>query len=150
MSVKRYRDVLRVIKVAGQDFLDAGKWTTVTKWIEALPPDIRMLEPDIKLFYAQSLIHLGKTDEAGRILTDLLRTVKARSSLWVHQTFQSFRAFAWQEGYAVFSVSKSAEADVKRYIENQADHHRKPDFKEELLALLRAHAVDFDERYVFD
>jgi len=88
-----------------------------------------------------------RTDAA---IADLMRTVKARSSLWVHQTFESLATFAWQEGYAVFSVSKSAEADVKRYIENQAAHHKERDFKEELLALLRAHGVDFDERYVFD
>ncbi len=88
-----------------------------------------------------------RTDAA---VADLMRTVKARSSLWIHKTFPSFCAFAWQEGYAVFSVSKSGEADVKRYIENQAEHHQKPDFKVELLALLRVHGVDFDERYVFD
>jgi len=88
-----------------------------------------------------------RTDAA---IADLMRTAKARSSLWVHQTFESLPTFAWQEGYAVFSVSKSAEADVTLYIENQAAHHKERDFKEELLALLRAHGVDFDERYVFD
>ncbi|MFH1110890.1 MAG: IS200/IS605 family transposase [Planctomycetota bacterium] len=88
-----------------------------------------------------------RTDAA---IADLMRTVKARSSLWVHQTFEGLAMFAWQEGYAVFSVSRSAEPDVKRYIENQGAHHKERDFKEELLALLRAHGVDFDERYVFD
>ena len=83
-------------------------------------------------------------------ISDLMRTVKARSSVWVHRTFPSAASFAWQEGYAVFSVSKSAEPDVKSYIENQAEHHKKRDFQEEFLALLRAHGVDFDARYVFD
>jgi len=83
-------------------------------------------------------------------IANLMRAVKARSSLWVHQTFPSFSGFAWQEGYAVFSVSKSVEPDVKAYIENQVEHHKKGDFKEELLKLLRAHGVEFDERYVFD
>ena len=83
-------------------------------------------------------------------IADLMRTVKARSSVWVHRTFPSAAAFAWQEGYAVFSVSKSAEQDVKAYIENQAEHHKKRDFQKELLALLHAHGVDFDARYVFD
>ena len=59
-------------------------------------------------------------------------------------------AFAWQEGYGVFSVSKSAEPSVKRYIESQPEHHEKRDFKEEFLALLRAHDVAFDQRFVFD
>ena len=35
-------------------------------------------------------------------VSDLLRTVKARSSKWVHDTFPSLGAFAWQEGYSVF------------------------------------------------
>ena len=88
-----------------------------------------------------------RTDDA---IADLLRTVKSRSSLWVHQTFPQSASFAWQEGYGVFSVSKSVESDVKAYIEHQAEHHRKRDFKSEFLALLRAHQVEFDERYVFD
>ncbi len=40
------------------------------------------------------------------------------------------RRFDWQEGYAVFSVRKSAESDAKTYIENQADHQQQRDYKE--------------------
>ncbi len=83
-------------------------------------------------------------------VSDLMRTVKARSSLWVHQTFPSLNAFAWQEGYSVFSVSKSQEEAVKKYIAGQAEHHKKQDSKAELLQLLRLHEIEFDERYVFD
>lgn len=83
-------------------------------------------------------------------VSDLMRTVKARSSKWVHDEFPSLRAFAWQEGYSVFSVSKSQEEAVKRYITGQAEHHKKEDFKSELLRILHAHGVEFDERYVFD
>jgi REP element-mobilizing transposase RayT len=83
-------------------------------------------------------------------VSDLMRTVKARSSLWVHETFPALRAFTWQEGYSVFSVSKSQEAAVKAYIAGQREHHRAVDFKTELLSLLRAHVVEFDEKHVFD
>jgi REP element-mobilizing transposase RayT len=83
-------------------------------------------------------------------ISDLMRTAKARSSKWVHDTFPNLGAFAWQEGYSVFTVSKSQEAAVKKYIAGQAEHHRKEDFKTELLRLLRAHEIEFDERYVFD
>ncbi len=88
-----------------------------------------------------------RTDGA---ISDLMRTVKARSSRWAHETFPDSSAFAWQEGYAVLSVSKSSEADVKAYIENQAEHHKKRDFAEELLALLRAHGIEYDRRFVLD
>jgi len=83
-------------------------------------------------------------------VSDLMRTVKAQSSKWVHDTFPKLGAFAWQEGYSVFSVSKSQEEAVKRYIAGQAEHHKKEDFKSELQRLLRAHGVEFDEKYVFD
>ena len=55
-----------------------------------------------------------------------------------------------QEGYSAFSVSKSQEEAVKRYIVGQHDHHKKEDFKSELLRILRAHGLEFDERYVFE
>lgn len=83
-------------------------------------------------------------------VSDLLRTVKARSSKWIHDTFQELKVFRWQEGYAVFSVSKSREGVLKSYIAGQAEHHRQEDFKSELLRLLRAHAIEFDEQYVID
>lgn len=57
---------------------------------------------------------------------------------WVHQTFPKLGACAWQDGYSVFSVSKSQEEGVKKYIAGQAEHHKKEDFKTELFRLLRA------------
>jgi REP element-mobilizing transposase RayT len=88
-----------------------------------------------------------RTDES---VSTLLRTVKARSSVWIHENFPALREFAWQEGYSVFSVSKSQEEAVKRYIAAQAEHHKKEDFKMELLRLLQKHEIQFDEQYVFD
>ncbi len=85
----------------------------------------------------------------GRV-SDLMRTVKAGLSKWIHDTFPEFAAFAWQEGYSVFSVSKSQEDALKRYIKGQAEHHKTEDFKSELLRTLRAHGIEFDETYTFD
>jgi len=82
-------------------------------------------------------------------IADLLRHVKTRSSRWMHETV-GVRAFAWPEGYSVFSVSRSMRGRVRRYIENQREHHRTRTFKEELIALLEAHGIEYDERYVFD
>lgn len=83
-------------------------------------------------------------------ISDLMRTVKARSSRWLHETFPALREFAWQEGYSAFSVSKSQENAVKAYIACQAEHHKKEDFRSELLRILVAHGVEFDEKYVLD
>jgi putative transposase len=95
-------------------------------------------------------VHLYLRWRADSSISDLMRTVKARSSKWIHGTLPKLRDFAWQEGYSVFSVSKSQDDTVKRYIANQREHHRETDFRNELLKLLRAHGVEVDERYVFD
>lgn len=83
-------------------------------------------------------------------VSNLMRVVKARSSKWIHDTFPALDAFAWQAGYSVFTVSKSQEEAVKKYIAGQANHHKREDFKSELLRMLRLHGIEFDEKYVFD
>jgi REP element-mobilizing transposase RayT len=83
-------------------------------------------------------------------ISDLMRTVKSRSSKWLHATYPLLANFAWQEGFSAFSVSKSQEDAVKAYIARQREHHRKEDFKSELMRLLDAHAIEVDARYAFD
>ena len=95
-------------------------------------------------------VHLYLRWRTDATIADLMRTVKARSSKWVHDTFPSLGEFAWQEGYSVFTVSKSQEKAVKKYIAGQAKHHKKQDFKGELLKMLRLHEIEFQEKYVFD
>lgn len=72
--------------------------------------------------------------------------LKSNSSRWMRQ---SVRGFAWQEGYAAFSVSLSALASVRAYIENQAEHHKRRDFRQEYLALLKKHGIPYDPKWVF-
>lgn len=95
-------------------------------------------------------VHLYLRMRPDLAVSDLMRSIKARSSRWLHETFPDLHDFAWQEGYGAFTVSKSQEEAVKRYIAGQAEHHRGEDFRSELLRLLKAHGVEFDPRYVFD
>ena len=57
--------------------------------------------------------------------------------------------FSWQEGYGAFSVSPSQIEVVKEYIQNQEAHHRKRDYEQEFVTLLRNCGIVYDERYVF-
>ena len=95
-------------------------------------------------------VHLYMRWRQDAAVSDLMRVVKANSSKWIHETFPNLVAFAWQEGYSVFSVSKSREGAVKTYIAGQKEHDKKEDFRSELLRLLRVHGIEFEERYVFD
>lgn len=69
-------------------------------------------------------VHLLVRWNTEHSIAHLARNVKARSTKWIHDTFSDHRAFAWQTGYGVFSVSKSQEATVRAYIDRQEEHHR--------------------------
>jgi REP element-mobilizing transposase RayT len=74
-----------------------------------------------------------------------IQKIKASSSKWMKK---GVRNFGWQEGFGAFSVSDSRRDDVIAYIHNQEEHHKKRSFDEEFIALLKAHNVDYDPRYV--
>ena len=82
-------------------------------------------------------------------LAEALRVLKANSSKWVNETFASKRKFAWQIGYAGFSVSQSNVPAVVKYINNQEAHHRRVSFQDELRAYLKKHGIEYDERYIW-
>ncbi|MEO8041938.1 MAG: transposase, partial [Acidobacteriota bacterium] len=71
-------------------------------------------------------------------------------SKWIHDEFSNLSQFGWQDGYGIFSVSKSQVPDVIRYIQNQREHHTKQTFEEEYISLLKLHGIEYDERFVFD
>ena len=79
-------------------------------------------------------------------LSKAVATIKANSSRWASREGHKF---AWQEGYAAFSVSASVIPTEIRYIRNQEEHHKKMDFAGEFVALLKKDGVEFDPKYVF-
>jgi len=62
--------------------------------------------------------------------------VKGGSSTWIHDTFPEMKAFAWQDGFGGFTVSRSNVENVADYIRGQREHHRSRTFQDEYLALL--------------
>ena len=78
----------------------------------------------------------------------LVEEVKKSSSKWMKE--QGTGDFAWQNGYGVFSGSPSNVDAVREYIEQQAEHHKKRDFKDEFREFCKRYNVTIDERYVWD
>lgn len=76
-------------------------------------------------------------------LAQAVQKLKGSSSRWMGH------GFSWEEGYGAFSVSASQVPVVKRYIQNQQEHHRKRNFEEEFVSLLRSCGIAYDGRYVF-
>ena len=74
-------------------------------------------------------------------ISDFLEKLKANSSKWAKSVR---RGFGWQDGYSAFTVSESQVERVRNYIRNQSEHHKKVSFRDELIALLEAHGVEYD------
>ncbi len=83
-------------------------------------------------------------------LVEALRGIKSVSSKWVHETYDDLRSFAWQSGYGAFTVSYSQLANVRKYLEDQNEHHRTTTFQEEYLIFLERHGIEYDEKYLWD
>ena len=82
-------------------------------------------------------------------IADFVRTIKTESSRWIKALNPHYYgAFAWQEGYAAYSVSTSVLPKVIQYIRNQQEHHKVRTFMDEYKAFLKANGIDFDERYL--
>lgn len=79
----------------------------------------------------------------------LLEEVKRNSSRWIKNIDAYYHQFAWQSGYAAFSVSQSVVDKTLAYIKNQREHHKKRTFKDEYIDFLNLYNIEYDERYVF-
>ena len=75
--------------------------------------------------------------------------LEANSSRWLHDEKPALAEFEWQSGYGGFSVSRSHADRVEAYIAHQEEHHKKMDYRSELLAFLDRHRIEFDERYLW-
>jgi len=92
-------------------------------------------------------VHLLVSLKATHAVADVLRELKKASSNWVHSEINLAR-FAWQEGYAAFTVGASDIESVRRYIANQEEHHRTRDVRSEWMAMLERAGIPYDARYL--
>ena len=95
--------------------------------------------------HAHALISLPSTLTVAKAI----QLVKGSSSKWIHETFPTHATFAWQEGYAAFSIGVSGVSETIAYINSQEEHHRTRTFEEELKGFLARHDIEYDERHVF-
>ena len=82
-------------------------------------------------------------------VTHLIEEMKRNSSRWMKSLDPGYATFAWQGGYAAFSISQSVVEKTIEYVNNQKEHHQKTSFRDEYLQFLKLYHVDYDERYVF-
>jgi len=84
------------------------------------------------------LCRFGRTISQAEWVKELKRV----SNGWLKEQSNEFADFEWQGGYADSSVSQSNLDQVKRYIRDQEEHHRKVTFQDELRAFLQKHEIE--------
>ena len=106
-----------------------------------------------------TLLRAGSVADHIHLLVALLRTcstselvqdIKISTSKWLKDKGVSYANSHWQGGYGAFSISPSHRSSLEKYIDNQAEHHRKVSFQDEFRRLLGKYGIEFDERYVWD
>ena len=106
--------------------------------------------PALVIGGAQDHVHALFLLSRNHALKKIVEEVKKGSSKWMKTEGPENHEFYWQSGYAGFSVSQSKVEEVRRYIQNQEEHHRKMTFQDELRELFKRHGIEYDERYVWD
>jgi putative transposase len=102
----------------------------------------------IKIGGVEDHIHIFSSLSKNIAFSDLIGRLKGSSSKRLKE--KGIRGFGWQNGYGAFSVSESNVDAVNAYISNQAEHHGRFTYQEEVRELLKRHHTAFDERYVWD
>ena len=82
-------------------------------------------------------------------VSDLMKTVKAKSSKYINDHSLTTNRFEWQDGYGVFSYRQRDVDQIYKYVQNQEVHHAKQSFRDEYLDLLKEFEIGYDEQYIF-
>ena len=64
-------------------------------------------------------------------VSELMKTVKAKSSKYINDHSMTTKRFEWQRGFGVFSYRQRDIDMMFKYIQNQEEHHKKKTFHEE-------------------
>jgi REP element-mobilizing transposase RayT len=91
-------------------------------------------------------VHILASLKPVHCVAEFMRDLKRASSSWVHDELER-SLFAWQEGYAAFSVGYPGPHVVHRYVENQVVHHHGISSYDEMLVLCEENGVEVDMRY---
>ena len=86
-------------------------------------------------------IHLLGNFPVSHAVAELVSKIKASSSHWMKGVHSRYRSFAWQQGYAYYSVSYSMYNIVEKYIATQKRHHTHMSTEEAFRLLLEKHAL---------
>ena len=75
-------------------------------------------------------------------IAEVIKQIKGTSSHYINQKEELSVKFAWQTGYAAYSVSESVVEKVYHYIHNQKQHHANKTFQQEYDEFIKVYGLD--------
>ena len=75
-------------------------------------------------------------------IAEVIKQIKGSSSHYINQNDLIHLKFAWQTGYAAYSVSESVVDRVYQYIKNQKQHHAKKTFLHEYDEFIKLYGLN--------
>ena len=120
----------------------------IEKYICGIASNIKC-EP-ISIYCNPDHTHLLVSIKPVVCIADAIRNIKSFSSRFINENQLMNKRFEWQTGYGAFTYGQSQINDLKEYIKNQHNHHKKRSFKDEYIAFLEAFKIDYDETFLFD
>jgi len=87
-------------------------------------------------------IHLLVRIHPKHSVAEMAQVIKANSSKFINEQKMIPGRFSWGQGYGAFSCSYSQMGKVRKYIQNQEDHHKVRDFDSEFRELLKRHKLE--------
>jgi len=93
-------------------------------------------------------VHFLASLPATITIADVIKKVKAVSSLWISRTFEELEDFEWQVGYGAFSISHYNLKKTIQYIKQQKEHHKAYPFEKEYTQLLKENDIEYNEKYL--
>ncbi|MCO5230789.1 MAG: transposase [Chitinophagales bacterium] len=75
-------------------------------------------------------------------ISQVIKQIKGSSSHFINENNLISEKFAWQTGYAAYSVSESVVGRVFHYINNQKQHHAKKSFQQEFEEFIKIYGIE--------
>jgi len=88
-------------------------------------------------------IHCLISLENDQSISKIVQLIKGESSYWINKEKLTSTKFAWQDDYWAVSVSESHLEKVRKYINNQKEHHRVKSFTEEVELFMQKYGWKF-------
>ncbi|MFH7003205.1 IS200/IS605 family transposase [Flavobacterium bizetiae] len=86
-------------------------------------------------------VHVLFLQNPQKTISDIVKQIKGSSSHFMNEGEFILEKFAWQRGFAAFSVSESQLDVVFNYIKNQKHHHLKKNGQDEFDDFVKLHGL---------